>query len=411
VYIPTTSTAGSTSSLLNVSRPSVSSLLFSNTSGTSASSTAGNTLLNSGAEVVNAPQADTGGQSIPSSLGGASMPAGKVSSSLLGGGLTANGVSYSLGVNGSFSSSVSNGSASDAVGLSSLLSNVSDTLLNNLTGGTGGSSASNAGTGLMNLGSRNANNPPAAGVGTSLNSYGTSSEGLSGISQNAVSVPKKSTGVQSGTWGDIKADVSGVTITAGGHGTDGRTGIAGFYGYDAVMGVTSPNLAKQMCAARPWGNLAAASIIQPSFFDSICVARGFKEAAILPAANSASAGADNATKNSGTASLSEISNAAKKVTTTAETSKAGPVLAAPAPRVDIYAVPARVRIGSRSSIYWNSKGVTSCVASSPDGSFNEGTLNGAAGTVALYANTEFTIICNTPDGSSVSNSVTVETSG
>ena len=411
VYIPTgaTSTTGVNLGSLSPS-PSVSSVLFSsanNGSGAAgASSGVSNTPLSFfGATGGSASQTGVSSQLLSNTTsGGANSPANSVSGSLLGGGLSTGGA-YSLGANSSFNSGVSG-----ATGLSSFLSNIGNTLINALSGETNGSPSANSGTGLLNMISGDTN-APATGVSSLLGNYGADTGNLSNASANVPNIPPKLSGVQSGTWGDIQANASGATIIVGGHGADGRTGIAGFYGYDAVTDVTPQNLAKQMCAARPWGNLAATSIIQPSFFDSICVARGYKEVAVLPEMNNASAAAGNANKNTSSVATSGTSNATKKVITTTEPSlPAGPVYVAPPTSVLISAVPARVRIGARSTIYWNAKGVTSCAVSSPDGSFTENTLNGAASTVALYDNTEFTIVCWTQDGTSVSKSVTVETS-
>jgi PKD repeat protein len=219
--------------------------------------------------------------------------------------------------------------------------------------------------------------------------------------------------VKSGTWGDIQINASGVTITAGGHDTDGRTGVAGFYGYNAVQGVTPTDLARQMCTARPWANSSATAIIPPSFYDSICTARGYNPSATTDNSASNSENAAGTSKIKNTGAIEQTSSAGKTTGTTSvkvQTTLPGPVLVTTPVSIFISAVPARIRLGARSTIYWSAKGVTSCVESSEDGSFNGNTLNGAASTVALYGNTEFTITCSTPDGSSASKSVVVETS-
>ncbi|MEK7107360.1 MAG: hypothetical protein AAB899_04205 [Patescibacteria group bacterium] len=203
--------------------------------------------------------------------------------------------------------------------------------------------------------------------------------------------------VQASTWGDIQAAASGVTITAGGHDTDGRTGIAGFYGYDAVPGVTPQALAQRMCNARPWTSSSATPVIPPSFFDSICTARGYK-AGSAPPASSAGAGAGTSANSS--------SVAPKATTTTSK--RQGPIEVMGPAKVYITAVPASVKVGSRTSIFWNAVGVRSCITTSPDGSFSGNTLSGAASTVPITGETIFSIVCLKPDGSQIANYVRVK---
>lgn len=313
------------------------------------------------------------------------------------------------GNTGNTSTSVSTLLTSNTTGAGATsVSSVSNTLSNNSSGGLGGFTVSNGFNSLLNLGQGTANNTSAPYVSSSLGNYGANTVNQSNASANAGNIPPRPSGVQSGTWGDIQVSAFGVTITAGAHDTDGRTGITGFYGYDSVQGIQPQMLARQMCNARPWASSSATPVIQPSFFDNICEARGYS-ATITASAPNAGASANTASNNSDAKTTSGASKANTGATSTRD-SLQWPVLAVSAPRVDIYAIPTRVRIGARSNIYWSARGVTSCAISSPDGSFNEDTLSGAAGTVALYENTAFTITCDTPTGSIVTKSVTVETS-
>jgi PKD repeat protein len=231
-----------------------------------------------------------------------------------------------------------------------------------------------------------------------------------GTVNTAAAPPPVRRTVQSGTWGDIQILASGVTITAGGHDTDGRTGVAGFYGYNTVPGVTPQDLAKQMCAARPWANSSATSIIPPSFYDSICTTRGYKAGTAAPASNTGSASGTSSgsktTAPSGTASTATKASDTK--TSAATSTKATTPATPPVPaRVFITAVPASIRIGGRTSVFWNAVGVKSCLLTSPDGSFNAKTIYGAASTVALTGETIFSIVCIKPDESQISNYVRV----
>ncbi|MDO8521866.1 MAG: hypothetical protein Q7S08_01100 [bacterium] len=376
VYIPTGATASSTLNLSGLSQsPSVSSVLLNtlnNKSGTAGTPSVSDTLL----------KTDTSGAGTLPPMAGSASQTG--------------------------------------------YSSANNSIWNTFFGGGGGTSLSNAGTGLMNIISGNTNNTSPPNVSTLLGNYGTNTGTRSNTPANAPAISQKPTGVQSGTWGDIQADAFGVTITAGAQYADTRTGVGGFYGYDAVRNVQPQALAGQLCASRPWGTSSAITVIPPTFFDSICTARGYKVgfAASAPSSSfstsSASAMAGTANKNSGTAD-SQTSTIKTTDATSTKTSlpagrpqvlpqPAGPVYVAPVPSVTISALPARVRIASRSTIYWSAKGVTVCTVTSPDGSFSGNTLSGAASTVALYVNTVFTISCETSDGSIVTKSVTVETS-
>lgn len=204
--------------------------------------------------------------------------------------------------------------------------------------------------------------------------------------------------VKSGTWGEIQANASGVTITAGAHDTDGRTGVGGFYGYDTVPGVQPLDLAKHMCVARPWASSGATTLIPPTFFDSICTARGYKTS---PAASAPAGGGAGTAAPKSSAPAPTVKTPPKTATSTA------PAVPTVPPKVYIVAVPSSVKIGSRTSVFWNAVGVKSCLVKSPDGSFNGTTLYGAASTVPLTGETVFSIVCIKPDGSQISNFVKV----
>ena len=233
-----------------------------------------------------------------------------------------------------------------------------------------------------------------ASVGVTTVSYGASAVNVSPSLLNLSGVPANTPAntavarpatIQASTFGDILVSAAGVTIIGGGHDTDGRTGVSGFFGYDPALGVDPQTRARQLCNARPWGSSSATSIIPPSFFDSICNARGYKASAVSnpPAA----------------------SQNAQTPAKTATTTSAGPTVP---PEVYIKAVPAIVKIGSRTSIFWNAVGVKSCLLTSPDGSFSGNTLKGAASTVPITADTVFSIACIKPDNSQISNSVKVK---
>ena len=196
---------------------------------------------------------------------------------------------------------------------------------------------------------------------------------------------------QSGNTANIQMTAGGATIISGGvRDATKNTGSSAFFGADTQTGVAAQNLVERMCLVRPWQNPLIASRIQPSIFDGLCSGKGFRagvtaEASPTPASKPA---------------VQPVSNQ----TPAASSSPAVPPAAA------IWATPASVPLGSRTAIFWNSKGVASCIVTSPDGSFNDRRLSGSASTVPLTGATVFSISCLTQDGSPVTNYVKVNIS-
>lgn len=194
----------------------------------------------------------------------------------------------------------------------------------------------------------------------------------------------------SGLSGDIQYSTQDVTVLVNNVDTKGNTQVAGFYGTGASG--QPQTVIGGMCAARPWSNNFLSFIIPPAFFDSLCTLRGYKVGAPVSAP-----------------APSRSSSAKPKPTGTivpAATSS-GPYVT---PQADIWAVPAAVALGARTTVFWNAKGVTSCNETSPDGSFTQSTLSGGAATVPLSGATTYTISCITPSGDHITNYVTVNLS-
>ena len=190
-----------------------------------------------------------------------------------------------------------------------------------------------------------------------------------------------------GTRGDIQITGTGATIFAGARDEQTGTEIAGFFGGD-TFGTTQPqSIATRLCQSRPWASSFVSYIIPPTFFDGLCTWRGYQVGTPAPSAVSAPPAVIKQTSPS-------------SVT-------APPVVSTIEPRVAIWAVPASVSIGARTSIFWNTQGVSSCVITSPDGSFSESALSGGAATVPITGATIFTISCLAPDGTPVVDFVTV----
>ena len=220
---------------------------------------------------------------------------------------------------------------------------------------------------------------------------GTQAAQTSGTS-SPTSTPASNLGgkvnLSSGTRGNIEVTDAGVTVVAGARDAEANTEVAGFYG-SATGGAQPQSVVARMCQNRPWAGSIVTYVIPPSFFDSLCAWRGYQVGA--PEAPSQPVVVQQAKLNSPPpATAPEIQ------------------ISVGEPSVDIWAVPARVTLGTRTSVFWNSKGVESCTVSSPDGSFNESALSGGAATVPLSGATTFTISCLTKSGEPVTDFVTVE---
>lgn len=190
-----------------------------------------------------------------------------------------------------------------------------------------------------------------------------------------------------GLRGDINARPVGATVVAGSRDTQGNVEVAGFFGA-STFGGQSGGLVAAWCKSRPWASNFLSKIITPTFFDNICKSRGYQVGTPPPAP-------------AVTLQQTKKPKAPTATTTAATTTPEIP------PKVDIWAVPASVPLGGRTSIFWNTQGVTNCTETSPNGGFNQNSLSGGAATQPITAATTFSISCLAPDGSPVTGSVTV----
>ena len=218
----------------------------------------------------------------------------------------------------------------------------------------------------------------------------TSSKGSTTIPPTRIIVAPTSDGfimLPGGIRGDINVLVNGGTIVGGSRDVQGNVEVAGFYGSETFGGQGSQGLLSTWCRNRPWATNFLGKIVPPSFFDNLCKSRGY-QVGIPPAAPAV------------------ILQQVKKPnpTTVATTTVTTPTIP---PKVDIWAVPTSVPLGGRTSIFWNTQGVTSCTETSPNGGFNQNSLSGGAATQPITAPTTFSISCLAPDGTPVTGSVTV----
>lgn len=195
-----------------------------------------------------------------------------------------------------------------------------------------------------------------------------------------------------GVRGDIQLLSGGATFVAGTRDEAKNTEIAGFYGAATTLGEQPTGLVARLCQSRPWADNFLSAIISPSFFDSLCVWRGYKVGETVAVQPQVTV----------TQTKPQPVQPAKTVTPATTT----PTQNVPA-KVDVWAVPASVPLGSRTSVFWNTQGVTNCTVSSPDGSFSQTTLSGGASTVPLTGATTYTISCLDASGAPVTDYVTV----
>ncbi|HWP61187.1 MAG TPA: hypothetical protein VN495_01155 [Candidatus Paceibacterota bacterium] len=179
-----------------------------------------------------------------------------------------------------------------------------------------------------------------------------------------------------GLHGDLLSAGGGATIQA--TSVNGNSAVSGFFG---IAGN-----ATNLCLSRPWANNFLSYIIPPSFFDNICSLAGYPVGVVqAPGGGQASTNVSVAPPQQQTTQYQTSSQAQAK----------------------IWANPASVSLGGRTTIFWTTQGVTSCVESSSDGNFSGNSTSGGASTVALSGPVTFTIKCNTPTGTPITNSATV----
>lgn len=197
--------------------------------------------------------------------------------------------------------------------------------------------------------------------------------------------------LQAGTQGNIEITPTRATLIARTRDTGANTEVAGFYGSTVSGGAQPQGLVAKMCQSRPWATSIVTYVIPPSFFDSLCAWRGYQVGAPTPP--------------SPPVIVQQV-----RQTPSTSTSQTPPPASTVAPEVEIWAVPEKVPLGSRTTIFWNTKGVDSCTVISPDGSFNEHALSGGAATVPLTGATTFVISCLTSDEKPITDYVTVNLS-
>ena len=199
-------------------------------------------------------------------------------------------------------------------------------------------------------------------------------------------VPEDDVGtIEPSSKGDIIVGDSGVTVV--GSASDGTTEVAGFYGSNARNRLQAQSVAGRICASRPWAEGFFSAILPDNFFDGLCRWAGYQIVQIEP---------------------EDVSGRREKtfVAPPAEPGTKEPVVDTEVPEVDVWAEPDRVRLGTRTYIFWTSSGVESCQIVGP--SFEQNSLSGGASTVTISDASTFTMTCLTPAGREVADEVTVQ---
>lgn len=192
-----------------------------------------------------------------------------------------------------------------------------------------------------------------------------------------------------GLSGDVRIGSAGATIIA--NLRQGMSEVAGFFGGSTGGASQALSAAGRLCASRPWAGSFVSNVIPTSFFDGLCEWRGYQAGIAMP---------------TDTSKTSTITPTSGSTATQKPGASFQPTASDVPPEVDIWAEPASVRLGTRTYIFWNARGVISCKGAGP--SFSQSTLSGGASTVPITGPTTFTIECLTTASTSVKDSVTVQ---
>lgn len=267
---------------------------------------------------------------------------------------------------------------------------------------------------------------------------------------------------------DTDADIRGVVSTGGVQKTGGEQGTneprvvpdspqnntGSFYG--AAVSVQDETVLGRLCSSRPWANSFVTSIIPASFFDSLCVSRGYVpgggQAPIAPIPNTNTARAEEtavaraaavrergmtcpeAVREGALATIAfscapeELDRAfgfnasgLRSGTFTVKLAKETQYgiqctdgfadscrIQVVHPQLTIWAEPESVRLGARTVVYWNAEDVEdgSCVVKGP--SFSETGAQGGASTVPINTRSVYMFTCTGLDGAPLSETLTID---
>lgn len=252
----------------------------------------------------------------------------------------------------------------DSLGTGSAGSNVSNSLLDALGGGS------------------NTTNVSETLNATTQTSTSTQTQQQT---QAAVQTPTTSRSLT----GSVRVGESGATIIS--NLREGVSEVAGFFGGSTFGGNTSQSVAGRLCVSRPWAKGGVfAKLIPDTFFDGICSRAGYQVGVTTPAPSGPAA--------------QPVRTTTRPSTSVPTTTPQRPADTGPA-EINIWAEPASVRLGTRTYLFWSSKNVVDCTVTGPN--FTQRSLSGGASTVPISGPTTYTLSCSSPSGATSTDSVTV----
>ncbi len=330
---------------------------------------------------------------------------------------------YVPNVSNSINTNIGTGNVSNSINTNLDAANVSKSINTDTGTDPGGTGSIDAISGIGGgaTGNAGSSNPISNFINTISNSFGVgdtavrdaSSTGAgTGVSVGGATgsssvrvTPSTSTSPtrpgSGGASGEIRVLPNGVTVIVNTQNTPGNSVVAGFLGTEATGGAQPQGIVATWCRTRPWATNFLSLLIPPTFFDNLCGIRGYR-------VGTSPAGVPPAQGKVGSqVTLTQKKIPAQPAGATSTSPVYQPIPQSPPMRVDIWATPAAVPLGSRTTIFWTSKNAASCVEASPDGNFSHNTLSGGGATVPLAGPTTFTISCMAPDGTHATDYVTV----
>jgi hypothetical protein len=269
----------------------------------------------------------------------------------------------------------------------------------------------------------------------------------------------------SGERSEVRSSDNEATLEANVRDEEKNSEVGGFYGFTS-RAIGQITVVERLCTSRPWANSFVSRIIPDTFFDGLCIKRGFSitstgtsenrgvqspaniteaedrvkarieerkkpnvgkgEPGILCEPEIARPGDDiNLKFSCGSADLTGTSGftvleagETRATVSAAATAQYGIACSDKKiyscitqvfdPRVSIWADPANVPLGTRTTVFWTTEDVDGCVIKGP--SFSETGPFGGASTVPINGLSKFSITCVAPDGGEIKGDTTVDLS-
>ena len=287
-------------------------------------------------------------------------------------------------------SNVMGGSGSAAA--SSLISSLSGS---NSSIDTDTNTNTNPATNVSSIINANTSNNTTSGTGNTTSNTNTQTQTSNLNPGTNAAKSQAAFGSSPGIAGDVQILTGNkVTVLASNRDVVNGRQTTGFYGYSAVAGQAPQAVYTSLCALRPWASNFLSFIIPSNYLDSLCSSHGFVVGMPVPTVQ-----ITQSNQSSGSIVPKATASAASSSQTTVPQYLG--VL-----RADIWATPPSVSSGTRTSIFWDSRGALTCAITSNDSAFTGSSLSGHASSQPITKNTTFSINCQNAT-STVSNQVVV----